>query len=67
MLTLLEASGDIIELSEEFLSNLLTNASDSEKQHTFYLLHHGFTSTKLPNYNSTVKVLLYQVTSLLKV
>ena len=44
--------GDVIEKSEEYLNTLLLLASDTEKEHTKYLFHHGNSSNKLPDYDS---------------
>ena len=43
---------DITEQSEEYLNGFLLQASESEKSHTMYLFHHGFSSLSLPNFNS---------------
>ena len=43
---------DVVELSENNLDGLLLNASETEKLHTIYLFQHGFSSSKLPNFNS---------------
>ena len=43
---------DVIEVSKVYLHGLLEKSSDSEKEHTLYLFHHSFKSTKLPTYNS---------------
>ena len=48
-----KASGsDAIELSDEYIECLLSSFSESEKLHTKYLIEHGYSSLKLPNYNS---------------
>ena len=45
-------SEDVIEQSNEYLSNLLKQDSNSVKLHSLYLLQHGVLSAKLPNHNS---------------
>ena len=52
---------DVIEVSKVYLHGLLEKSSNSKKdkiphesrvEHTLYLFHHSFKSTKLPTYNS---------------
>ena len=43
---------DSVELSEEYLNSLLSNSSENEKLHTFYLVQHAHSSLKLRSYNS---------------
>ena len=51
---------DVIEVSKVYLHGLLEKSSEKEKrvsksslkEHTLYLFHHSFKSTKLPTYNS---------------
>ena len=47
-----KTASEVIELSTEYLQNLLVKSSDSEKEHTIYLFQHDYVSTKLPNYHS---------------
>ena len=48
-----KASGsDVIELSDEYIECLLSSFSESEKLHTKYLIEHGYSSMKLPYFNS---------------
>ena len=44
------SASDAVTVPDEFLKNQLI--SESEKSHTLYLFQNGFSSTKLPNYNS---------------
>ena len=43
---------DATEQSEQYIKDLLVQTSDSEKMHTEYLFHHGYSSIKLPDFNS---------------
>ena len=48
-----KASGsDAIELSDEYIECLLSSFSESQKLNTKYLIEHGYSSMKLPYYNS---------------
>ena len=48
-----KASGsDAIELSDEYIECLLSSFSESQKLSTKYLIEHGYSSMKLPYYNS---------------
>ena len=45
-------SGDVVEKSEEYLNSLLLLASESVKEHTKYMFHHGHSSEELPKFSS---------------
>ena len=46
------SGSDAIELSDEYIECLLSSFSESEKLNTKYLIEHGYSSMKLPYYNS---------------
>ena len=52
MLIKTKKAGESIEASKVYLESLLEESPNSEKEHTTYLLHHDYVSSKLPNYNS---------------
>ena len=43
---------DAFELSDEYIECLLSSFSESQKLNTKYLIEHGYSSMKLPYYNS---------------
>ena len=43
---------EVSEQSEQYLKDLLVQATNTEKMHTIYLFQHGYSSTKLPDFNS---------------